>query len=66
MRVFDIGTKVTFAQKPNTIHMYTVQLHLSGSSIHVAYLYLTRVISYKVRWNCDILLEPTNFLKFGL
>ena len=26
---------------------YTVQLiHLSGSSIHVAYLYLTRVITY--------------------
>ena len=45
---------------------YTVQLHLSGSSVHVAYLYLTRVICYKLHWNCDILLEPTDFLKFGL
>ena len=38
---------------------YTVQLHLSVSSIHVAYLSFYRAIAYL--WNCDILSEPTNF-----
>ena len=40
---------------------YTVQIYLSGSSIHVAYLYLTRVITYKLWWNCDVLFQPNDF-----
>ena len=41
-------------------------LHISGSSIHVEYLYLTRVITYKLRWNWHVSLEPTDFQKFVL
>ena len=42
----------------------TLQLHLSGSSIHVAYFYLTRVIM--LLWNCEIVLQPDDFQKIGL
>ena len=40
---------------------YTIQLHLSGCFIHVAFLYKIRAITYKVQWNRDVLLEPTCF-----
>ena len=62
---FYIGTKGTFAKK-QTNKMHTVQLHLSRSFAHVAYLYLTRVISYKLRWNCQGLLERIDFLRIWL
>ena len=39
----------------------TVQLYRSGSSIHVAYLYLTRVITNKLWWNCDVFSQPNDF-----
>ena len=39
---------------------YTIQVHLSGSFIHVVFLYITR-ITYKLQWNCDVLSEPTDF-----
>ena len=37
------------------------QLHPSGSFIHVVLLCLTRAITYKLRWKCDVLLELTDF-----
>ena len=53
-----------YAQKSHLLKnqtKYTIQLHLSGSFVHVAFLYITRAITYKLRWNCDVLLEPTDF-----
>ena len=42
---------------------YTIQLHLSSSFIHVVFLYIhvTREITFQLQWNCDVLLEPTDF-----
>ena len=53
-----------YVQKSNLFKnqmKYTLQLHLSGSFIHVPFLYITRAITYKLWWNCDVLLEPTDF-----
>ena len=40
---------------------YTSQLHLRGSFIYVAFLYITRATTYEVQWNWDVLFEPTDF-----
>ena len=40
---------------------YTIPLHLSDSFIHVPFLHVTRATTYKLRWNCDVLLEPIDF-----
>ena len=44
---------------------YRVQIYLSGSPIYVAYLYstytVTRVMTFKLWWNCDVLFEAADF-----
>ena len=45
--MYTVGKKVTFDKKPNKIHSSTSPQWFSGS-ILVAYLYLTRVITYKL------------------
>ena len=42
-------------------HLLKNQTKYSGSFIYVAFLYITRAITYKLQWNCDVLLEPTDF-----